>query len=264
MSTKILFSLVLFKFVVHVHTFALCSTFQDCQYEGCAQSALEGHFFGCNCKLNEVQNTFESTMDTHCYNGDEDQPIQPSHCVYSNNYGISFEHCPCRSSCPIGQFIENCNCKTCPEDHTCDGHSPPCATTCAAGQYLDECQCKACPPNSFCLNLTYTSCDSCEDGFFELSPCTAISNRKCSKCNECPYNFFRVQSCTATRATECKECQYCKQGFYAEEKCTQTTDTKCSKCLEHHWCPGNQNMYEPIAPGSNVYKDIVTDVNTTL
>lgn len=254
--TALSYVLLIFAgFSTRAAAFVPCSTLQDCRYQGCAQAPIEGNFFGCNCAPNEVQGGPDGATETHCYRGDDDQPVESHHCVYSTNFGITFEHCPCHTSCPRGQYLDGCRCAACPPDHTCDGLSPPCPTSCSAGLYLDACQCKPCPTGSFCTQSTARKCKVCGNETFEAIMCTQSQDTTCAACSVCSDGSFESSQCSEFKNRRCSECTYCKENFYAETACTTKSDTLCLPCPPDHYCPGNQRKYVAKTPGSNIFLD---------
>lgn len=233
-----------------------CSTFSHCDYQGCSQPANEGSYYGCNCQYMQVKDTETGEMENHCYLGNDEHPVELGTCVYSTDYAVSFKPCPCKTSCSPGELLKECSCHPCPAGHTCDGSATLCANTCPSGLYLDGCECKACPSGSLCVGSKITLCTVCDNESFEIAPCTSTTDRMCHPCNRCLDSEYPSRQCSSGLNRICAPCTYCARNFYAAAPCSNTSNTKCSPCLPGHWCPGNQQMYEPIAPGSNVYKDM--------
>lgn len=222
MTTRIF--ILLAMLFVHLRAMVPCSTVQECRYQGCIQPALEGNFFGCNCVMNQMENSADGSSDTRCYAGEDEEMIDSGRCVYSTDYGISFQYCPCRTSCP-------------------------------AGQYLDGCQCQPCPSGHFCTHSHAKRCTICENDEYEEHACTASADTVCRSCTQCQDGTFQLQACTKHSNTRCGLCKYCKQGYYTAVPCTNLTDAECSPCSVNNWCPGNGIMYEPIKVGSKIYRD---------
>lgn len=215
---------LLFTFILRCGSSVPCTTIQDCKYQGCIQPALEGNFFGCNCATDQIENSADGSLDTRCYPGDDDEVFLPSQCVYSVDYGLSFQYCPCQTSC-------------------------------SEGQYLDGCHCQPCPPGHFCVHSHAKICTQCASNEYQVRACTEGSDTICRPCTQCGEGEYQLRPCTSHRDGRCVSCQYCTVNYYAAAPCTNETNTECAPCKGGNWCPGNQIMYEPIGPGSKIYRD---------
>jgi hypothetical protein len=87
----------------------------------------------------------------------------------------------------------------------------------------------------------------CKENEYEVSPCTATSDRKCVQLQACRAGQYRsvvlnmscsrpprvatgqrdIGACSAEMETRCMDCAVCKENEYEVSPCTATSDRKC-------------------------------------
>jgi hypothetical protein len=140
-----------------------CTSFADCNYEGCITPAANQNVYGCRGVNNGARmynngNWWNSGMYWDGF--DNNRCVRMIYSTWTQSY------CPkrCPDSCPSGQYVLNCACAECPAGSACTG-SPPVKTTCTAGTFSNASasSCTTCAPNSF-SGIGASSCTICPPG----------------------------------------------------------------------------------------------------
>eukprot|EP00045_Choanoeca_perplexa_P014212 m.165934 g.165934 ORF g.165934 m.165934 type:complete len:631 (-) comp16608_c0_seq2:16-1908(-) len=130
---------------------------------------------------------------------------------------------------------------------------------CAPGNYVKT----ACDPSNSvervcdtCAAGTYSygglvagclDCSTCSEGFHEVAPCSALSNRVCAKCQQCaPGATYETSPCTATTDRVCTACLVCGVDQWVEDACSATS--QCRSCTV---CSGDLEFLSPCTPISD-------------
>lgn len=172
-----------------------CQSYADCNYDTCGLSVWPNvarswpAVYGCNYASYVQKYTSDSIMYTNSFynnavNGDQFRNLCFTS-VYDSQGRTVTSLCPkyCPSSCPIGQYVLNCECVACPKGSYCTGSAT--YTSCAAGTY-----------NNNTSSQSENDCIACQSGTYS----TTVGATHSSTCVSCPTGY----ACTGgANITQC-------------------------------------------------------------
>jgi hypothetical protein len=221
--------LTFFALVTRIHSYS-CTDYTQCLYWGCSYG--NGDSLSTSGNLYQVVCACVNYLNRYGYSYTDDPSLfgTCNNCVRYVG-GIGWQYCPdkitCATSCPAGQYLNECPCQDCPAGSFCTGNNLkslcPAGTynsntgsssstdciTCAAGTYSEKNTgssiCLTCPTGKYGDTAGRTICTdctaTCSGDTYESTGCTSTTNRVCTP----------IQSCSTLA-----ECQYtgCQIGNY--------------------------------------------------
>lgn len=71
----------------------------------------------------------------------------------------------------------------------------------------------------------------CDEGEYEVSPCTADTDRVCATCPSCDQGFYAAGACVGSTTSVCAACtKSCPADHFITRECSGTSDLSCARC----------------------------------
>lgn len=201
-----------------------CSSFQDCNYAGCAGQGNKNTFGCCAVGGGIHQQQYGGSIVYTTWNSCYGKAGQT--CIYYYDYGSSWgaNYCdakPCDTACTNGKYIDTCYCTSCSAGSFCNGTKYACPTGTFSGT-TGMSTCTECPAGSYSLT-GQSICSTCDSGSYS-------NTSRQSSCHLCPVNTY-LPSRGGTSVSDCLTCPPDTLGTTVGQSAIETCTPCAQSCL---------------------------------